>query len=67
MDLIERYLAAIRRNYDSSIKRGRLTPEAVEQRLAAIEGQVGYDGCAAADVVRFQPDSLSFSISAYAE
>ncbi len=44
-------LATIRRNYASSIKRGRLTPEAVEQRLAAIAGRVGYDAVANADLV----------------
>jgi 3-hydroxyacyl-CoA dehydrogenase len=50
-DRVDAGLATIRRNYDSSIKRGRLTPEAVEQRLAAIQGLVGYDGCAGADLI----------------
>jgi 3-hydroxyacyl-CoA dehydrogenase len=44
-------LATIRRNYDSSVKRGRITAADVEQRMASIEGRVGYDGCAAADLV----------------
>ena len=44
-------LATIRRNYDSSIKRGRLTADAVEQRLASITGAVGYDTFGAADLV----------------
>jgi 3-hydroxyacyl-CoA dehydrogenase len=44
-------MATIRRNYDSSIKRGRLTPEGVEERLGRIGLQVGFDGCATADVV----------------
>src|SRR5262249_18005189 len=44
-------LATIRRNYDSSVKRGRLTPADVEQRMASIEGRVGYEGCASADLV----------------
>jgi 3-hydroxyacyl-CoA dehydrogenase len=50
-DRVDAGLATIRRNYQSSVKRGRLTPQAVEQRLAAITGQVGYDGCATADLV----------------
>ena len=44
-------LAAVRRTYDSSIKRGRLTPQAVDERLARIAGRVGIDSCATADVV----------------
>jgi 3-hydroxyacyl-CoA dehydrogenase len=43
--------AAVRRNYESSIKRGRLTTEAVEERIARIEGRVGLDGAGSADVV----------------
>ena len=50
-DRVDAGLATIRRNYESSIKRGRLTPDAVEQRLTAIAGQVGLDACASADLV----------------
>ena len=44
-------LATIRKNYDVSVKRGRFTPESVEQRLASIRPQVGYDGFGDADLV----------------
>jgi 3-hydroxyacyl-CoA dehydrogenase len=36
-------LATIRKNYDVSVKRGRFTPEQVEQRMTSIKTQVGYD------------------------
>jgi 3-hydroxyacyl-CoA dehydrogenase len=43
--------STIRRNYDSSVKRGRLTPEAASERLARIRPQLTYEGFADADVV----------------
>jgi 3-hydroxyacyl-CoA dehydrogenase len=43
--------AALRKNYESSVKRGRLTPADVEKRLALVKGAVGYEACASADVV----------------
>jgi 3-hydroxyacyl-CoA dehydrogenase len=61
-------LATIRRNYDSSIKRGRLTPEAVEQRLAAITGSVGYETFGAADlIIEAVFESMSLKKEVYAE
>jgi 3-hydroxyacyl-CoA dehydrogenase len=50
-DRLDAGLAAVRRTYDSSIKRGRLTPQAVDERLARITGRVGLDSCATADLV----------------
>jgi 3-hydroxyacyl-CoA dehydrogenase len=44
-------LAAVRRNYQSSITRGRLTEAAVEERLGRIHAQLTYDGFETADVV----------------
>jgi 3-hydroxyacyl-CoA dehydrogenase len=44
-------LAAVRRNYASSVKRGRLTEAGVEERLGRIQPQLTYDGFDAADVV----------------
>jgi 3-hydroxyacyl-CoA dehydrogenase len=44
-------MATIRKNYDVSIKRGRFTPEMVEQRMSAIHPQVGYDGFGNADLI----------------
>jgi 3-hydroxyacyl-CoA dehydrogenase len=48
---VDNGLAAVRRNYDSSVKRGRLTADAVTERIARITGQVGYDGFDTADVI----------------
>ena len=48
---LERGLAAVRRSYQSSVDRGRITPELAAERVALIRGVVGYDGCASADVV----------------
>jgi len=44
-------LATIRKNYDVSVKRGRFTPEQVEQRMTSIRPQVGYDGFGDADLI----------------
>jgi 3-hydroxyacyl-CoA dehydrogenase len=44
-------MATIRRNYDISVKRGRFTQAMVEERLARIAPQLGYDGFDKADLV----------------
>ncbi|MGH9372258.1 MAG: 3-hydroxyacyl-CoA dehydrogenase NAD-binding domain-containing protein, partial [Vicinamibacterales bacterium] len=44
-------LATIRRNYDSSVARGRLTAEAVRERLARIRPDLTDEGVAAADLI----------------
>jgi 3-hydroxyacyl-CoA dehydrogenase len=44
-------MATIRKNYDVSVKRGRFTPEMVEQRMSSIRPQVGYDGFGEADLI----------------
>jgi 3-hydroxyacyl-CoA dehydrogenase len=48
---LDRGMAAIRKNYDSSVKRGRFTPEIVEQRIAMIHPQMGYDGFDQANLI----------------
>lgn len=50
-DALDAGLEAIRRNYDASVTRGRLTGEAVTERLARIRPQLTYDGFETADVV----------------
>jgi 3-hydroxyacyl-CoA dehydrogenase len=50
-EAVARGLAAVRRSYQSSVDRGRITPEVAAERTALIRGIVGYDGCATADVV----------------
>jgi 3-hydroxyacyl-CoA dehydrogenase len=44
-------MATIRKNYDVSVTRGRFTAEMVEQRIAAIRPQIGYDGFGDADLI----------------
>jgi 3-hydroxyacyl-CoA dehydrogenase len=44
-------IATIRKNYDVSVKRGRFTPEQVDQRMASIRSQIGYDGFGDVDLV----------------
>jgi 3-hydroxyacyl-CoA dehydrogenase len=48
---LDRGLAAIQKNYASSVKRGRFTQEFVEQRLALIKPTLTYDGFAEVDIV----------------
>jgi 3-hydroxyacyl-CoA dehydrogenase len=48
---LDKAIATIRRNYDVSVKRGRFTPEIVEQRLALIHPQIGYDGFGDVDLL----------------
>jgi 3-hydroxyacyl-CoA dehydrogenase len=44
-------LATIRKNYDVSVKRGRFTPEQVEQRMSSIRPQTGHDGFGDVDLI----------------
>jgi 3-hydroxyacyl-CoA dehydrogenase len=44
-------LARIRSNYDTSMKRGRFTPEGVQERLGRIRTEVGRGGVATADLI----------------
>jgi len=48
---LDRGMAAIRRNYDVSVKRGRFTQETVEARMAMIHPQLGYDGFETANLI----------------
>jgi 3-hydroxyacyl-CoA dehydrogenase len=48
---LERGLATVRRNYESSASRGGLNAADVETRMARITGALDYDGIAAADMV----------------
>jgi 3-hydroxyacyl-CoA dehydrogenase len=44
-------MATIRKNYDVSVKRGRFTPEMVEDRMARIAAEVGYSNFDQVDMV----------------
>jgi 3-hydroxyacyl-CoA dehydrogenase len=50
-EALERGMAAVRRNYEASVERGRLTADAVNQRLALIRPQLTWDGFEQADIV----------------
>lgn len=50
-DALERGLSLIRKNYDTSVQRGKLTPEQMAQRLALIHGTLDYADIADADLV----------------
>lgn len=50
-DALDRGMATIARNYESSISRGRLSRSQVDDRLASIRPRVGYDGFGEADLV----------------
>jgi 3-hydroxyacyl-CoA dehydrogenase len=50
-EALDRGLGVIRRNYEISAKKGRLTPEQVEQRMALITPAIGLDALSEADLV----------------
>jgi len=48
---LDKGMAAIRKNYEVSVQRGRFTAEAAAERIAKIHTQTDYEGFEAADVV----------------
>jgi 3-hydroxyacyl-CoA dehydrogenase len=50
-EALERGLATITKNYANTVKKGRLTEEAMQQRLALITPTLSYDGFEKADVI----------------
>jgi 3-hydroxyacyl-CoA dehydrogenase len=50
-EAIERGLATIRKNYDNTVKKGKLAAEAAQERLARIEPSLTYDGLKHADLI----------------
>ena len=48
---LDKGLATIRRNYDNTMKKGKLKPEQVEQRMALVTGTLSYDAFAQVDLV----------------
>jgi len=50
-DALDAGIAAIRKTYESSIQRGRLTPTAVTERLNRIQPQLDYQGIQDTDLV----------------
>ncbi|MEH6434162.1 3-hydroxyacyl-CoA dehydrogenase NAD-binding domain-containing protein [Massilia sp. DD77] len=50
-DALERGLATIRKNYESSVKKGKLTAEKLDQRMNLIRTTLDYQDIAQADIV----------------
>ena len=48
---LDRGIETIRKNYDASLKRGRFTPDGVEERMARIHPQMDYAGFDSADII----------------
>ncbi len=48
---LDKGLATIRRNYEGTLKKGRLTAAQLEQRMALIAGTLSYDAIGSADIV----------------
>jgi 3-hydroxyacyl-CoA dehydrogenase len=48
---LDKGLATVRRNYESSVKRGKLTPDKLEARMRLLEPTLSYDDIRAADLV----------------
>ncbi len=49
--MLDKGLATVRRNYESSLKKGRLTQEKFDQRTGLIRGTLSYDEIKSADIV----------------
>ena len=50
-EALDRGMATIRKNYASTVQKGRLTQAAMDQRLSLITPQLTYDGFAQADLI----------------
>ncbi|NML63511.1 3-hydroxyacyl-CoA dehydrogenase [Massilia sp. RP-1-19] len=50
-EALDKGLATIRKNYENTMKKGKLTPEKFEQRVGLITGTLSYDEIADADIV----------------
>jgi 3-hydroxyacyl-CoA dehydrogenase len=50
-EALDRGMATIQRNYAGSVAKGRLTQQAMEQRLALISPQLTYEGFEQADII----------------
>ncbi len=50
-EALDKGVATIRRNYENTMKKGRLKPEQVEQRMALVAPTLSYDAFKSADLV----------------
>ncbi len=50
-DALDRGLAVVKNNYENSMKKGKLTQQALDQRMGLISGTLSYDDIKQADIV----------------
>jgi len=50
-EALDKGLATLRKNYEATMKKGKLTQQQFDQRLALIQGTLSYDDIASADIV----------------
>jgi 3-hydroxyacyl-CoA dehydrogenase len=50
-EALDKGLATIRKNYENTVRKGKLTPEKCEQRMALVKGSLSYADIAQADIV----------------
>lgn len=50
-EALDRGLSTLRKNYENTMKKGKLTPEKLEQRIHLIKGTLSYEDIAQADIV----------------
>ncbi|KQQ97456.1 3-hydroxyacyl-CoA dehydrogenase NAD-binding domain-containing protein [Massilia sp. Leaf139] len=50
-DALDKGLATIRKNYENTVKKGKLSPEKAGQRIGLISGTLAYEDIAQADIV----------------
>jgi 3-hydroxyacyl-CoA dehydrogenase len=50
-EALDRGLATIRKNYEATVKKGKLMPQALESRMALITPSLSYDALANADLI----------------
>ena len=50
-DALDRGVATIRKNYENTAKKGRMTPDEVEQRMSLVKPTLSYDDLKGADIV----------------
>ncbi len=50
-EALDKGIATIRKNYESTVKKGKLTPEKVAQRAALVSGTLSYQDIGDADIV----------------
>jgi 3-hydroxyacyl-CoA dehydrogenase len=50
-EALDKGLATIRKNYENTMKKGKLTPEKFEQRVGLIKGTLSYEEIGQADIV----------------